>query len=122
MKAGNIGTKLQESEEDFMKKSYKKILLAVMVIVLTFGMTACGNGGSGSAENTSSDGDSALKSLTVGISASPKPFNYQDENGELTGLEVDMLKHIAEKTISISISRSRNSNRCSLVWTRAVMT
>lgn len=97
MKAGNIGTKLQESEEDFMKKSYKKILLAVMVIVLTFGMTACGNGGSGSAENTSSDGDSALKSLTVGISASPKPFNYQDENGELTGLEVDMLKHIAEK-------------------------
>ena len=46
MKAGNIGTKLQESEEDFMKKSYKKILLAVMVIVLTFGMTACGNGGS----------------------------------------------------------------------------
>ena len=49
MKAGNIGTKLQESEEDFMKKSYKKILLAVMVIVLTFGMTACGNGGSGSA-------------------------------------------------------------------------
>ena len=39
MKAGNIGTKLQESEEDFMKKSYKKILLAVMVIVLTFGMT-----------------------------------------------------------------------------------
>ena len=105
-----------------MKKSYKKILLAVMVIVLTFGMTACGNGGSGSAENTSSDGDSAFKSLTVGISASPKPFNYQDENGELTGLEVDMLKHIAEKTISISISRLRNSNRCSSVWTRAVMT
>ena len=33
----------------------------------------------------------------MGISASPKPFNYQDENGELTGLEVDVLKHIAEK-------------------------
>lgn len=80
-----------------MKRKYRNILLIITVIALIFGMTACGSSESGSAENMSSDGSSVPKSLTVGISASPKPFNYQDENGELTGLEVDMLKHIAEK-------------------------
>lgn len=80
-----------------MKRKCRNILLIVMAVVLVCGMTACGNGGGGSAENTSADGSSVPQSLTVGISASPKPFNYQDENGELTGLEVDMLKQIAEK-------------------------
>lgn len=80
-----------------MKRKCRNILLIVMAVVLVCGMTACGNGGDGSAENTSAEGSSVPQSLTVGISASPKPFNYQDENGELTGLEVDMLKQIAEK-------------------------
>lgn len=84
-----------------MKRKSRKIFLAALSLVLAFSMTACGGGsGGGSADSGSADGtaaDGTPDSLVVGISASPKPFNYQDENGELTGLEVDMLNHIAEE-------------------------
>ena len=82
-----------------MKRKSRKIFFVALSLVLAFSMTACGGGsnggsaGSGSAEGSA---DGTPDSLVVGISASPKPFNYQDENGELTGLEVDMLNHIAE--------------------------
>ena len=84
-----------------MKRKSSKIFLAALSLVLAFSMTACGGGsGGGSADSGSADGaaaDGTPESLVVGISASPKPFNYQDEHGELTGLEVDMLNHIAEE-------------------------
>ena len=82
-----------------MKKKSRKIFAAALSLALAFGMTACGGGSPDGSSGGSADkaADGVPESLVVGISASPKPFNYQDETGELTGLEVDMLNHIAEE-------------------------
>lgn len=42
--------------------------------------------------------------LIVALPATPKPFNYQNDNGELEGLEVDMLKEIDERNDDISLT------------------
>ena len=39
----------------------------------------------------------AATKVTVGISAQSKPYNYHDENGKLTGLEIELLEEIDKR-------------------------
>ena len=43
------------------------------------------------------DGPMQKAKITVGTSADFKPFEYYDENGELTGFDIDLMKYIGEK-------------------------
>ncbi|MEI4771899.1 transporter substrate-binding domain-containing protein [Psychrobacillus sp. FJAT-51614] len=74
----------------------KKRNLLFPISVLLLILTGC-NGSGG--ENTSSGGteDSSGRAITVAVPPSAKPLSYTDENGELTGYEVEILKLVDEK-------------------------
>lgn len=91
----------------------KKVIAVLLTAAMTVGMTACGSNGDSStaasndtvtAENTEvSSGDAAAsdngeeKVLRVGMEGTYAPYTYHDENGVLTGFEVDMANAIGEK-------------------------
>lgn len=49
---------------------------------------------SNSKTSTSSSSSAEKQTITVATNASPKPFNYEDEKGELTGYEIEVVKAI----------------------------
>ena len=71
----------------------KKIIVLLLVFVLAFGITACGNGEK--AANSSDQSDGKTK-LVVGTSASYIPWAFQ-ENDEVSGFEIDVWKEIAKR-------------------------
>ena len=93
----------------------KKVISILLTAVLATGMAACGsnsNTAGNSANNTADNAqntaetstestgsaDSAEKPvLTVGMEGTYAPYTYHDENGTLTGFEVDMANAIGEK-------------------------
>ena len=70
----------------------KNLFLPISLLALT--LAGCSGG-----ENTSSNGteESSGKAITVAVPPSSKPLSYTDENGELTGYEVEILKLVDEK-------------------------
>ena len=67
---------------------FKNIFKLVAVGALAAGvLTACGS-------NSSSKSESGKKDITVVTNASPKPFNYENEKGELTGYEIEVVRAI----------------------------
>ena len=78
-----------------MKMKWKKGTSLALALTLSLSMTACGSSSDGSAATDSSSGASAdVTTYTVALSGQTTPFNYYDENGELDGYEVAMLKEI----------------------------
>lgn len=73
----------------------KKILTMVLAIVLAVSAIGCG-----SSDNGSGSGESAgteEKVLRVGMEGTFAPYTYHDEDGNLTGFEVDVANAIGEK-------------------------
>lgn len=90
----------------------KKMVSLILAGVMALGLTACGStqtdtADAGSAQSTqSTDADAAnsdaaeeseKKVLTVGMEGTYAPYTYHDDNGDLTGFEVDMANAIGEK-------------------------
>ncbi len=66
----------------------KKIISLALLATSALVIAACSNNGSDSSE-------AAKKEVVrVATNASPKPFNYEDEKGELTGYEIEVVKAI----------------------------
>lgn len=72
---------------------FKKRNLLLPISLLGLILTGC-NGSEGE-ENASAD--SSVKSISVAVPPAAKPLSYTDENGELTGYEVEILKLVDEK-------------------------
>ena len=87
----------------------KKVISILLTAVLATGMAACGSNNSTadtSANNTSDSAQSTTEAsvdsadkpvLTVGMEGTYAPYTYHDEDGTLTGFEVDMANAIGEK-------------------------
>ena len=87
----------------------KKVISILLTAVLATGMAACGSDNSAadtSADNTTGNAESTTEAsddsatkpvLTVGMEGTYAPYTYHDENGTLTGFEVDMANAIGEK-------------------------
>lgn len=72
-----------------MKKTLKMIGVIAGVLVLSACLFACGGG----------DGDKAAdgnKTYLIGTDTTFAPFEYQDENGEYVGVDIELLAAIAE--------------------------
>ncbi len=67
-----------------MKKFLALILSIVMLVMTSTAVFADGI-------------DEQTKKLKVGICAEFKPFEYYDENGTLTGFDIDLMNHIGER-------------------------
>lgn len=88
-----------------MKKKYNKlaVVVTILTLILAFGLTGCN---SEKTAKASSDGDNhnsndntssvtVIKAATTGTG--PKPFVYSDEENNVTGYEVALLKKIFEE-------------------------
>lgn len=84
-----------------MKKRLLSILLMSAMTLTLFG--GCGSGDDTSANTSGSDGSGPIP-IRVVTSATYEPFCYVDENNEITGFEVDVIKAIDEAAPEIECS------------------
>ena len=99
-----------------MKNILKKTGAAVLALTLTAALAGCGGSASSAASaDAASTADTAASStaadsteneldkvkaagkLVIGVEGTYPPFTYHDDNGELTGLDVELGKAVAEK-------------------------
>lgn len=85
-----------------MKKKWLKSILTAGILMAVLALGGCGQG-AGSNAGTSGDADDELARilkegvLKVGVEGTYPPVTYHDENGELTGFDVEVAKAIGEK-------------------------
>lgn len=77
-----------------------KKYLAIFASVLILGLAGCS---SNSANEGSTDGETTQE-ISVGTSGAPKPFSYVDEDGELTGYDIEVVKAIFEELPEYSVT------------------
>lgn len=85
-------------------KKFKKIMALALAVVSVFALAACGNnannGGSSADSDKAADSDWAYVQgkgkLVIGMTLFA-PMDYMDDNGELTGFEVDFGKAVCKK-------------------------
>lgn len=75
----------------------KKVISLALVAVSALVIAACSNNASDSSEA------SGKEVVRVATNASPKPFNYEDEKGELTGYEIEVVKAIFKDSEKYSL-------------------
>ena len=78
----------------------KKLGSLLLAAALSISLAGCGASGSSSSGTQSSSAGAASGSVTtytVALSGQTTPFNYYNENGELDGYEVAMLKEIDDR-------------------------
>ena len=95
-----------------MKNVLKKASAAVLALTLTAALAGCGSSASSAAASsdtaaaastadtaaeTELDKVKAVGKLVVGVEGTYPPFTYHDDNGELTGLDIELGKALADK-------------------------
>ena len=94
-----------------MKYVLKKAGAAVLALTLTAALAGCGSSASSAAassdtaaastadtaDETELDKVKAAGKLVVGVEGTYPPFTYHDDNGELTGLDIELGKALADK-------------------------
>ncbi|MBD8951730.1 MAG: amino acid ABC transporter substrate-binding protein [Subdoligranulum sp.] len=87
-----------------MKNVLKKAGAAVLALTLTAALAGCGSSASSAAASTADtaaetelDKVKAAGKLVVGVEGTYPPFTYHDDNGELTGLDIELGKALADK-------------------------
>lgn len=94
-----------------MKNVLKKAGAAVLALTLTAALAGCGSSASSTAassdtvaastadtaDETELDKVKAAGKLVVGVEGTYPPFTYHDDNGELTGLDIELGKALADK-------------------------
>ena len=93
-----------------MKNVLKKAGAAVLALTLTAALAGCGSSASSAATSTDTAASTAETSgenelekvkaagkLVVGVEGTYPPFTYPDDNGELTGLDIELGKALADK-------------------------
>lgn len=93
-----------------MKNVLKKAGAAVLALTLTAALAGCGSSASSAATSTDTAASTAETSgenelekvkaagkLVIGVEGTYPPFTYHDDNGELTGLDIELGKALADK-------------------------
>ena len=85
--------------EKQLKKNLRLLIMAFLVVSISALLIACGGGGSdetASEENSDASSGGEITKLVVGTDATYAPMEYMDENGEIVGIDIDIVKAIAE--------------------------
>ncbi|MCO4510646.1 glutamine ABC transporter, glutamine-binding protein/permease protein [Streptococcus infantarius subsp. infantarius] len=76
------------------KKSIIGIIVVIIVAVITYFGYQTASGGNSSSKSSSSSDTPVLKVATTGVSF---PGSYKDDDGKLTGFDVEVIKAVADK-------------------------
>jgi L-cystine transport system substrate-binding protein len=74
----------------------KKIIKTVATLSLAGVLAACSNTQAEVAEDSEKSTEVEAKTVNVAVEAGAKPLSFEDDNGELTGYEVEVLQEIDE--------------------------
>lgn len=80
-----------------MPRITKRTAALGLVVVAALGLGACASSTSSAAPADDKTEDVEVTKLLVATGASPKPYTYLDENDELTGYDIEILKLIDER-------------------------
>lgn len=80
-----------------MKKTGRFLLFGVLLVSLSVVLFGCGTKDSGSSTNVGEgEVEEGLRKLTVGTDATYAPMESMDEKGNIVGIDIDIVKAIAE--------------------------
>ena len=92
-------------------KKKSRIRAEVIIVVLGLSVTAAVLGGCRTQSEINAKGIEELPEIVIGSDDYP-PFNYVDENGQPTGIDVDLAKkHLEEWDIRLYSNRSTGRKR-----------
>ncbi|MBK0421748.1 transporter substrate-binding domain-containing protein [Leucobacter sp. CSA2] len=80
-----------------MARFARSTLLLGAIAAVAMGATACSTGGANEAAGNVSNEGGKERTLLVATGASPKPYTFQDEAGNLTGYDIEILKEIDKR-------------------------
>lgn len=81
-----------------MKKSISKVVSSILTIALAGALlVGCQSSGSNEAEEQQSSGGEETVKITIATSGSPAPFSYVDEDNNITGYDVEVIKAVFER-------------------------
>ncbi|CZQ98253.1 Hypothetical protein Tpal_2239 [Trichococcus palustris] len=75
----------------------KKLIKTLVTLSLAGVFTACGNTQADVKEDTEKSAGAEVKTVNVALNAGSKPLSFEDENGKLTGYEVELLEAADDK-------------------------
>jgi L-cystine transport system substrate-binding protein len=75
----------------------KKLIKTLVTLSLAGVFTACGNTQADVKEDTEKSAGADVKTVNVALNAGSKPLSFEDENGKLTGYEVELLEAADDK-------------------------
>lgn len=79
-------------------KGFRTYLLLIALFSLSLLLVACGGGGEEAADtNEAEDGDGEITKLVAGTDATYAPMEYIDEDGEIVGINIDIVDALAEE-------------------------
>lgn len=73
----------------------KKILAVVLAAAMTMSLAACGGSGSSSSKSDAA-GEDTEKTYKIATDTTFAPFEFENDNGEMVGIDLDILAAIAE--------------------------
>lgn len=76
-------------------KKWGKIGLGIVAATLTLALVACGNEKAAEKGNTTANNTQKTK-ITIATGGNPKPFSYLNDNNELDGYDIQVVKKIFE--------------------------
>ncbi|SJZ43251.1 basic amino acid ABC transporter substrate-binding protein [Selenihalanaerobacter shriftii] len=79
-----------------MKKGLKLFLVALLALTLVMGVVGC-SGGDKQQTKTTFDQIKEKGKIMVGTSADYKPFEYVNEDGEIVGFDVELMKAVGQE-------------------------
>ncbi len=80
-----------------MPRPLKTSLALAAIATAALGLSACASSANTTADASQGEQSSQAEVLLVATGASPKPYTFLDENDELTGYDIEILKLIDEK-------------------------
>ncbi|MFD2212269.1 amino acid ABC transporter substrate-binding protein [Metabacillus endolithicus] len=75
----------------------KKLALSLMMLLFVLVVAACGTNQDESNENATEQDNAKIEKLTVGTEGTYAPFTFHNEEGELTGYDVEVIKEVAKR-------------------------
>lgn len=96
-----------------MKKLFNLSILSFCFVALAFGLSSCGNNQDKTADLLSEVQERGY--IKAGVKFDSKPFGYIDENQELKGFDIDLIKEIAKRILGsstkVKFEQVNSSNR-----------
>lgn len=80
-------------------KKFNKIIGLITILIMSITIVACQK----QTSNKDAQNGKKVKKIVVALSGSPKPYNYVNENGQLDGYEVAILKEIDKRLPNVEL-------------------